>query len=380
MSREDRPLLARFLHPLEVISSNCPVPELQTQASELRICIATMGAVWSSELDTLGTNLTEKAKSTGKKATKSKLIEEIPVSAPASPSTSATIADHKHLDEKEHPGNVKEHPGGVEEHRRGNKRHPAGVENERKAQLSAFQAALVDLQDPLLPIQAHGLLALAKLVMARDTETLACSSSLTVVFKENLRHTDSYVYLAAIDGLVALASTMPKDIVPLLCQEYVYLSSPEDPGQEKGISEKVQHVLKLGEALVRAARTLGDMLPHYSEILLSAILVNLRSPDVVVRTSALSNLAEVCSMLHWSFGRIQNEVSVGTDLSSGEPLFGGLGMWWEWSAVIFRLMYCVALGVGKHHPHTSDRQRTICTTRSSVGAEAAYQRTVSGCH
>eukprot|EP00731_Ephydatia_muelleri_P038312 Em0714g7a len=286
VSREDRPLLARFLHPLEVISSNCPVPELQMQASELRICIATMGAVWSSELGTLGTNLTEKAKSTGKKATKSKLIEEIPVSAPAS----------------------REHPGGVEEHRRGNKRHPAGVENECKAQLSAFQAALVDLQDPLLPIQAHGLLALAKLVTARDTETLACSSSLTVVFKENLRHTDSYVYLAAIDGLVALASTMPKDIVPLLCQEYVYLSSPGDPGQEKGISEKVQHVLKLGEALVRAARTLGDMLPHYSEILLSAILVNLRSPVVVVRTSALSNLADVCSMLHWSFGRIQNEV------------------------------------------------------------------------
>ena len=337
------------------------------QASELRICIATMGAVWSSELGTLGTNLTEKAKSTGKKATKSKLIEEIPVSAPASRGTSATIADHKHLDEKEHPGDVKEHsvgvkehpgdvkehsvgvkehpddvkehsvgvkehsvgvkehsvgvkehPGGVEEHRRGNKRHPAGVENECKAQLSAFQAALVDLQDPLLPIQAHGLLALAKLVTARDTETLACSSSLTVVFKENLRHTDSYVYLAAIDGLVALASTMPKDIVPLLCQEYVYLSSPGDPGQEKGISEKVQHVLKLGEALVRAARTLGDMLPHYSEILLSAILVNLRSPVVVVRTSALSNLADVCSMLHWSFGRIQNEVSVGTDLSSGD--------------------------------------------------------------
>ena len=61
------------------------------------------------------------------------------------------------------------------------------------------------------------------------------------------------------------------------------------------------------------------------------------------------------------------------------PLFG------DWKCggsglQLFLGSYCVALGVGKHHPHTSDRQRTICTTRSSVGAEAAYQRTVSGCH
>lgn len=282
----------------------------------------------------LGTNLTEKARG------KTKLIEEIPISA--SPSTQAIIANHEHLGGvKEHPGDVKEHPGGIKEHpgdvkehpgdveghlsgvkgrRRGEKRHP--VENEHKAQLSAFQAALVDLQDTLLPIQAHGLLSLAKLVTARDSETLACSSSLMVIFTENLRHTDSYVYLAAIDGLVALASTMPKDIIPLLCQEYVYyMSSPDDPSKEKGVSERVQHVLKLGEALVRVARALGDiLLPHYYEILLSAIMVNTRSPDVAVRTSALSNLADVCGLLHWSFGRVQNEVSMAL-MGGGEPPF-----------------------------------------------------------
>ena len=334
MGRNDRPLLKQFLCPLEVISSRFPDPDLQTQAGELRICLATMGAVWSSELDKLSTNLTGKAKgttaTTGREGTRSKLIEVLQ-STPTCPSPSGIAGRHKKGTEKnapagveeypagveEHPAGVEEHPAGVEEHPAGVEEHPAGVEEHpagvrgEHSQHSAFQAALVDLGDVLLPVKAHGILALAKLVEARDSEALACTQSLIVIFKENLRHTDSYVYLAAIDGLVALASTLPKDVIPLLCQEYVCLSSSrESSGQKKeGLSEKVQHVLKMGEALVRAARALGDLLPHYSEALLDSIMVNVRSTDAAVRTSALSNMADVCSLLHWSFGRVQNEVS-----------------------------------------------------------------------
>ena len=373
VSRKDRPLLTQFLQPLETVSSHCPDPELQTQASELRICIATMGAVWSSELqDKLSANLTGKAKGAGRKESKSKLIEELPVSTSPSPSGvfSSGIAERHTLNVEKrattigvevHPDGVEVHPDGVEVHPDGVEVHPDGVEvypdrieghsagiggdHTMSSQPTAFQTALGDLRDSLLPIQAHGLLTLAKLLEARDSEALACSSSLMVIFKENLKHTDSYVYLAAIDGLVALASTTPKDVIPLLCQEYVYLASPDSSSQEKkGLPEKVQHVLKLGEALVRAARALGDVLPHYSETLLSVIMVNVQSPDTAVRTSALSNLAEVCGLLHWSFGRVQNEVvycSCGSCESGGSGhgwmrvvgvVTGGCE-WWEWSWV-----------------------------------------------
>lgn len=50
VNREHRSLLAELQPSLEVISNNYPDEELCSLASELNICIATLGAVWSSEV------------------------------------------------------------------------------------------------------------------------------------------------------------------------------------------------------------------------------------------------------------------------------------------------------------------------------------------
>ena len=66
--------------------------------------------------------------------------------------------------------------------------------------------------------------------------------------------------------------------------------------------------LKLGEAIVLAARDCGELLPHYADTLLPAVLSNARDPHPLIRASALSNLAEICQLLGHSFGHNHHEV------------------------------------------------------------------------
>ena len=220
-----------------------------------------------------------------------------------------------------------------------------GVEGE------SFQQALSDTRDPLVPVQGHGLISLTRLVVARDPETLSNAHQLLLIFQKHLGHPDTYIYLAAINGLVALASIAAHrdKIFATLCQEYALLSGPpvsakeaklrinEETGQlksdlKKGDSSSVEQNskssnksvkslersselrMKLGEALVRVARETNELIPHYMDQVMAAVLSNARDPDPLIRASSLSNLAEVASLAKYSLVPFQNEVSHSTRL------------------------------------------------------------------
>ena len=105
-------------------------------------------------------------------------------------------------------------------------RGPSG-EDSRGCDLSSFRVALNELTDPLIPVRGHGLIVLTQLVKSKDVETLHNAGILMQVFRENLSHSDSYVYLPAINGLVALALSVPsvaEMALTTLCQEYACLS------------------------------------------------------------------------------------------------------------------------------------------------------------
>ena len=53
----------------------------------------------------------------------------------------------------------------------------------------------------------------------------------------------------------------------------------------------------------------GELLPHYADTLLAAVLSSARDPHPLVRTSALSSLVEICRLLGHSFGKIHHEVT-----------------------------------------------------------------------
>ena len=66
--------------------------------------------------------------------------------------------------------------------------------------------------------------------------------------------------------------------------------------------------MKLGEALVKATRTCGDLLPRYTQQLLPALLSGVKDSEPLVRASSLSNLGDVCQRLRFSLGLVLNEV------------------------------------------------------------------------
>lgn len=67
-----------------------------------------------------------------------------------------------------------------------------------------------------------------------------------------MKHEDSFIYLAAINGLCALATSYPEVVVKTLIQEYIDI-----PQRISGGDINVETRAKLGEILVKMTRNLG---------------------------------------------------------------------------------------------------------------------------
>ena len=52
----------------------------------------------------------------------------------------------------------------------------------------------------------------------------------------------------------------------------------------------------------------GDAIPKYRDLLINSVLTGAKDSDELVRASSLSNLGEICKLLHFSLGNIVHEV------------------------------------------------------------------------
>ena len=258
-------------------------------ASDMSICIGTLGTVWSDEVEECASDF-----KTGKKILNKAKTEVQQILTHGKKERGLEDVTSKSL-----PLLLVEEGDG-----------------EHATVLSSFQSALRDLKKNVVPVRGHALIALTKLISSRDEETLTKSPFLLDKFKENLCHTDSYVYLPAINGLVALAlssaQTFSEIVVRTLCQEYGGLAGRPDPsagcqydretGQQGGrpLANTSRHTMevrmKLGEALVKVFRELRDMLPHYLEDIVASLLTTVRDAEPLLRASSLSNIAEIYSV------------------------------------------------------------------------------------
>ena len=196
------------------------------------------------------------------------------------------------------------------------------VSRDGDATEGSFRNAMEELLDPLLPVRAHALRQLTSLIQSKDPEAISHSQKLLLIFRQQLEHSDSYIYLAAINGLVALGDKFPDQVVDTLCREFALfygsqtndvecksmgLTKPVVPAQVKP-ELTLDLRLKLGEAIVKLSEALGDMLPHYRGPLLSALMSSVKDSDELVRASSLSNLAIVCKQLRFGIGTVLHEV------------------------------------------------------------------------
>lgn len=66
-----------------------------------------------------------------------------------------------------------------------------------------------------------------------------------------MKHEDSFVYLVSINGLCALATAFPGEIIEILMPEYIDMPNRTDA------EITVETRIKLGEILVKTTRALG---------------------------------------------------------------------------------------------------------------------------
>ncbi|KAG8231899.1 hypothetical protein J437_LFUL011368 [Ladona fulva] len=168
---------------------------------------------------------------------------------------------------------------------------------------SEFEAALKMAHENAVHLRGHALIRLSKLIKSKDAITLRHKSALLELFQANLKDDDSYIYLASINGLEQLGNMFPDQVLESLADEFAEISIV------KAGDKAFNNVrLKVGEALLKVTRTLGEMVPKYSTLLLNAFLGGVRDGDGLVRASSLSNLGEVCKLLSFRIGSIITEV------------------------------------------------------------------------
>lgn len=95
------------------------------------------------------------------------------------------------------------------------------LENANTEEKDKFDEAFSQVCDPLIPVRGHGLLQLASLLRQRNTKAVQATDTLLKIFLEQLSHDDSYIYLAAIQGLVSLADVRADTVMPQLAREFV---------------------------------------------------------------------------------------------------------------------------------------------------------------
>ena len=138
-----------------------------------------------------------------------------------------------------------------------------------------YQKALKLLQDPLLPVRAHGLLLLRNLVSSRRAPAergsmrlgepaldRALVPGILSIFLQSVQDDDSYMYLNAVQGLSAMVDGYGKDVLRGLVR--TYCEGADEVGKGGVMTkQEVDTRTRVGEALGQVVRRCGDALPAY---------------------------------------------------------------------------------------------------------------------
>ncbi|KAF8843139.1 hypothetical protein BDN67DRAFT_964783 [Paxillus ammoniavirescens] len=180
-----------------------------------------------------------------------------------------------------------------------------------------YQKALKLLQDPILPVRAHGLLLLRQLVSSRPRVSGVSSTEAALVpaimsiFMQSVQDDDSYIFLNAVQGLSAMVDAFGKEVLRSLLETYTRDVTTIHAG---GLSKQdVDTRIRVGEALGQVIRRCGDALSVYADNVMPRLISVFRSSyaPTILRTSAISLLTEcVKTSLVAVLGYI-NELSTG---------------------------------------------------------------------
>jgi hypothetical protein len=134
-----------------------------------------------------------------------------------------------------------------------------------------YQEALRLLQDPLLPVRAHGLALLRHLLAYDQSAAAAAAENATLdpalvpaildIFLQSVQEEDSYIFLNAIQGLRVMAEKYGRDVFLGLLRIYT-----GNTGDTSDLSRpELDLRLRIGEAISEVLRHTGPSLNNYGE-------------------------------------------------------------------------------------------------------------------
>ncbi|KAK6868041.1 RNA polymerase II assembly factor RTP1 [Candida tropicalis] len=166
--------------------------------------------------------------------------------------------------------------------------HALSADNELDNQRHILSRAITSLNDPLVPIRAHGLYLLRQLVEKKSTvTTLDFVINLHLV---QLKDPEPFIYLNVIKGLENLLEWDKVGVLQKLCKMY---SNDDDEG-DTDLDERV----KIGEVLLRFIKHENELFGGESaELIINAVMKLIRKVgneerDHRLDMSALSILGE----------------------------------------------------------------------------------------
>lgn len=142
-----------------------------------------------------------------------------------------------------------------------------------------------------MPAKVHSLITLKQLIVSRHPSVKVKLSEILFEITFLLRDTESYLYLAAIKTLSALAIYHTDEVLPILIKEFTSASDSDI----RPLSDR----LKIGESLKQLAHSIGDFAHHYSPHFINGLLYGISSEEPAIRVSCLSCLGEFCSRYYY---------------------------------------------------------------------------------
>lgn len=150
----------------------------------------------------------------------------------------------------------------------------------KKAANETYQQALKLLQDPILPVRAHGLVLLRQLIVPAKGKPAppldpALVPAILSIFLQSVQEDDSYIFLNAVQGLVVMVDRLGRDIMKGLMDVYAGGLLDGRPNSGMGKAELDKRV-RVGEALNQSIPRCGDALGLYGT---DPAIGNLRAAD-----------------------------------------------------------------------------------------------------
>ncbi|XP_052233496.1 transport and Golgi organization protein 6 homolog isoform X2 [Dreissena polymorpha] len=339
LTDSDKTSMQELLPLLQEISVHHPESSVQEMATDIRIAIATHGAVWSDSNKTkeqyfkdISQKLKKEDKQMNTKGDKRSVkIEVLPdksdhtapslseqrnnvtdrastVSGKEQCSSRSNTKSSETLCKDDFNGTIENMPVTQNVPFADVKVPPESESAVNKEVEREIQQVYKELCDSLVPVRGHGLIRLTHLVQNKRKLLKPRAETILKIFEENLDHSDSYMYLSAVNGLSTLCDVFPEMTVSRVCHLFSNRGNDLQSGEGSMVQRSPELRMKLGEILVKASRTLGDTLPSYRDLLLRSVLVGARDRESLVRASSLSNLGEICKHLGFSLGNVIHEV------------------------------------------------------------------------